>query len=189
MKLKVALAITLSLSLGLAACSSEETKDATATSNTTKPATTSAATTTSASETTSAEETPAVKVACEESAPGASPVKLTGATITASGTDQPEGTKTITWEYSGDVSTSSAAFGVITKRAARMLKFDAGQLVSNTYTEFGGNPVELDADVSLTEKKQQAIIPAEVAAAFDEGWVADLSIDGTRVGTCYSDNY
>lgn len=189
MKLKVALALTLSLSLSLTACSSEEPKDATATSNTATTTASNTTTTTSASETTSAEETPEVKVACEESTPDASPVKLTGATINASGTDQPEGTKTITWEYSGDVSTGSTAFGVITKRAARMLKFDAGQLVSNTYTQFGGNPVELDSDISLTEKKQQAIIPAEVAADFDEGWVADLSIDGTRVGTCYSDNY
>lgn len=123
---------------------------------------------------------------CEESHPGESSIVLTSMTVVDGAAGHPAGSKTVTWSYTGDTTGKQVTFGVSSKQATRVVKFQKNQMIANSYMKFGADAqnVNISVPVSFTPNEQQAVIPAAIGPTYNQSWSGDLSIDGVRVGSC-----
>lgn len=122
-----------------------------------------------------------------ECAPGASTgLSLLAVNIVDGSIGHPPGAKTVTWEYSGDVNQGQVTFGVASSQGTRLVKYDHGEMISNSYMKFSGSNHYIHAPVSLTPDALSAPIPAAIGPSFETGWSADIAVDGVQVGECWA---
>lgn len=98
--------------------------------------------------------------------------------------NEPDGSKTFDFTYSGNVANSYVAFGLVSFDASRLFKVKFGQIETDTVTVSGATtPVGTS---ELTPGVQKISVPADAAPKFEQGWIAEMTVNGKHAGRCSS---
>lgn len=99
-------------------------------------------------------------------------------------TEEPDGSHTFAFTYSGNVQQAYVAFGLATIDASRLFKVKFGNVESDTVTIAGTTSTV--GTSTLTPEVQRVSVPPHAAAPFKRGWVAEMTVNGKHAGRCSS---
>lgn len=97
----------------------------------------------------------------------------------------PSGARSVRWTFNGDMPAGSeVAFGASGGGSTMGVKMTNGEVTANYWMPSGGANNYSEMPVDSQPGSVSVAVPPAIAPDFNDGWMADLTVDSQRVSVC-----